>query len=89
MATEGVSISPSVARSLSLLEQRDLAAIALGLPSTWCVQIEPPFGQLAITPKAGRRRYHRAWVADPATRRIARDDGLPGLRRSFDRTTLW
>jgi len=75
VATKGRA-SPSVARSLSVLEQRDLAAIARALPLTWCVVVEPPSGQLSIGPLSGRRRYHRAWVASLAAGRIVHDSAL-------------
>jgi hypothetical protein len=66
--------SPSVARALSELEAECLAAIALALPSSWVVVIEPPFGQVAITPVSERPRFHRSWVASGSQRRIYRDD---------------
>jgi hypothetical protein len=37
--------------------------------------IEPPFGQLALTPLAERKVFHRAYVASVALRRIFHDDG--------------
>jgi len=68
--------SPSVARSLSAPERDDLAALALSLPASWVVVVEPPYGQLAITPSKERRRYHRAWVASGERRRIFHDNGI-------------
>lgn len=68
--------SPSVARALSDLEKECLAAIALALPASWVVSVEPPHGQVAITPVAERNRFHRCWVASGHQRRIWRDDGL-------------
>jgi hypothetical protein len=67
--------SPSVARSLSALEAADLAWIATALPPDWVVTVEPPFGQLAISPANERRRHHRCWVASPRNRTIFRDAG--------------
>lgn len=72
--------SPSVARSLSISEQRDLVALAKSIPSTWAVVVEPPYGQLAITPLAERKRFHRCWVASVAAGRIYHDDGLSHAR---------
>lgn len=66
--------SASVARALSDLEAECLAAIALALPASWVVTIEPPHGQVAITPVAERSRFHRCWVASGSQRRIYRDD---------------
>lgn len=54
-----------------------LAALALALPASWVVCVEPPHGQIAITPVAERHRFHRCWVADGHQRRIFRDDGRP------------
>lgn len=56
-------------------EAEQLATTACALPDSWCVVIEPPFGQLALTPLAERRIYHRAHVASVALRRIFHDDG--------------
>ena len=81
-ATMGTSreASPSVARALSDLEQECLAAIALALPASWVVQVEPPYGQVSITPVAERNRFHRCWVASGSQRRIFRDDSLASVR---------
>lgn len=79
MATEGRD-SPSVARALSDLEKECLAAIALALPASWVVTVEPPYGQVSITPVAERNRFHRCWVASGAQRRIFRDDALMSVR---------
>lgn len=79
VATNRGKDSSSAARSLSALEASDLVATAAGLPESWGVRIEPPYGQLAILPLSGRRRYHRAWIAARRYGRIARDDAL-GLR---------
>jgi hypothetical protein len=75
MGAEGRD-SPSVARALSDLEKECLAAIALSLPASWVVTVEPPYGQLAITPVSERHRFHRCWVASGSQRRIYRDDAL-------------
>lgn len=75
-------ISPSVARALSDLERECLAAIALALPASWVVTVEPPHGQLAITPVAERHRFHRCWVASGHERRIYRDDSLRAMKHS-------
>jgi hypothetical protein len=64
---------------LSDLEAECLAAIALALPASWVVVIEPPFGQVAIMPVAERHRFHRCWVASGAQRRIYRDDSRDHL----------
>jgi hypothetical protein len=80
MATPGEP-APSVARALSDLERECLAAIALALPASWVVTIEPPHGQVSITPVAERHRFHRCWVASGSQRRIFRDDGLAVGRR--------
>jgi hypothetical protein len=66
---------PSVARSLSDSERIDLAASASALPDDWVVVIEPPYGQLAITPRKGSMRFHRSWVAHGASSRIFHDNG--------------
>lgn len=68
--------SPSVARALSELEAECLAAIALAIPASWVVTVEPPYGQLAISPVEERNRFHRCWVASGGQRRIYRDNGL-------------
>lgn len=72
--------SPSVARALSDLEKESLAAIALALPASWVVAVEPPYGQVTITPVAERHRFHRCWVASGSQRRIFRDDALGSVR---------
>jgi hypothetical protein len=56
-------------------EAEQLIATARTLPTSWCLVVEPPFGQLAITPSAERRIYHRCHVAAVAVGRIFRDDG--------------
>ncbi len=81
VASRGES-SPSVARALSDLEKECLAAIALALPASWVVTVEPPYGQLSITPVAERHRFHRCWVASGSQRRIYRDDAVPLARAS-------
>lgn len=73
--------SPSVARALSDLEAECLAAIALALPASWVVQIEPPHGQLSIRPVSERNRFHRCWVASGSQRRIYREDSVTEFRR--------
>lgn len=78
MGATGSGDFPSVARTLGSEEVKSLAALALALPHGWVVVVEPPYGQLAITPRVGRRRFHRAWVASGDGRRIYRDCGLPG-----------
>jgi hypothetical protein len=40
------------------------------------VTVEPPYGQVAITPVTERHRFHRCWVASGSQRRIFRDDAL-------------
>lgn len=75
VATSGEA-SASVASALSDLERECLAAIALALPASWVVSVEPPHGQVAITPVLERHRFHRCWVASGSQRRIFRDDGL-------------
>lgn len=79
VASRGETV-PSVARLLSDLEAESLAAIALSLPASWVVTVEPPYGQLSMTPVAERHRFHRCWVASGSQRRIYRDDGLAGQR---------
>jgi hypothetical protein len=61
------------AAPLSVAERDDLIAVAVSLPDSWVAALEPPYGQLAITPVDERRRYHRCWVASAAARRLARD----------------
>lgn len=68
--------SPSAARALGTQEAEDLIAIAKALPPTWAVIIEPPHGQLAITPLRSRHRFHRCWVASLSLGRVTRDVGL-------------
>jgi hypothetical protein len=70
---------PSVARALSDLERECLAAIALALPASWVVCVEPPFGQVSITPVQERHRFHRCFVASGSQRRIFREDGSSRL----------
>lgn len=48
---------------------------ALALPPGWVVAVEPPWGQLALSPPGGRRRYHRCFIADGQRRLITRDVG--------------
>lgn len=72
----GEATSASVASALSDLEKECLAAIALALPASWVVVVEPPYGQLSITPVLERNRFHRCWVASGSQRRIYREDAL-------------
>lgn len=69
-------LSPSVARALSDLETADVIAIARALPLDWQVAIEPPFGQVSISPRQGARRFHRCIVASRSIGRITRDNAL-------------
>ena len=77
--------SPSVARALSDLEREALAAIALAIPASWVVCVEPPYGQVSITPVQERHRFHRCWVASGSQRRIFREDGLRSSRSTPER----
>lgn len=70
---------PSVARGLQKSESDQLIAIAKGLPETWCVQILPPYGQLAIGPLADRQLYVRTHTASLAWRAIRRERWRPAL----------
>ena len=65
----------SAASALLPFEAEQLAATATGLPSSWVLAVEPPYGQLAPTPRLGRRRNHRCVVVDGARRIICRDAG--------------
>jgi hypothetical protein len=71
--------SPSAARALLPYEVEQITAMAVGLPDSWVVCIEPPFGQMSISPGTERKIRHRCWVASPASRRIFRDNGLNHL----------
>ncbi len=75
MGTSGRD-SPSAARALSALEVTDLTTVALGLPDTWVATLEPPYGQLAITPNVGRRIHLRCHVASGSRRVLYRDGRL-------------
>lgn len=57
---------------LSALEREDIAAVALALPEGWIVQLEPPHGQMAITPRVGAPQYVACWSADRESRRMTR-----------------
>jgi len=70
-------LSPSVARPLSPSEAADVKATALGLPESWCVQVLPPHGQLAITPLGERERATLCWVASRSLGRITREPWRP------------
>lgn len=59
-----------------MLDAAEIIAIARAIPDDWCVMIEPPYGQVSIGPLAGRKRFHRCWVASKHLGRITRDDGL-------------
>lgn len=76
MSARRGEISASAASSLSSSEAYDLKVLALALPESWAVQIEPPYGQLALVPLSSRRRYHRCWVASRRIGRIVRDSAL-------------
>lgn len=79
--SEARSISPSVREAvrsaasepLSEAEREQLRDIALALPAAWVVSLEPPFGQVAISPTRERPRYHRCWVGSVALGRLYRD----------------
>jgi hypothetical protein len=75
----GEAFSPSVARSLEPSEAADIAAVAKGLPPTWCVQLLPPHGQMAIVPLASRVRSPRIWTAAPAWGVIRHEAWRPGV----------
>ena len=47
-----------------------MRAVAEGLPASWCVQLIPPHGQLAIAPFSTRTRYVRCWVGSVALGRL-------------------
>jgi len=49
----------------------------LGLPDTWCVQVLPPRGQLAITPLSERERATLCWLASRSLGRITREPWRP------------
>lgn len=67
---QGDRHSPSVARALEPGEIEDLRALGPTIPLSHRVVIEPPYGQLALTPRAEGVRYYRVWVVDPVTMRI-------------------
>jgi len=67
---------PSAARALKPFEVAELVAIARGLPETWCVQILPPEGQLAIVPVAGRRSHHRCFSASRHWGAVIHENGI-------------
>ena len=75
MPPPGESV-PSAARFLKAYEIGDLAAIARALPEDWCVQVEPPYGQLVIRPLSGRSTHHRCWTAARRWGAIRRESGL-------------
>lgn len=56
-------------------EADQLIATARTLPTSWCLVVEPPHGQIAITPSAERKIFHRCYVASVALGRIFHDDG--------------
>jgi hypothetical protein len=56
-----------------MAEREQLKSVACALPDSWVVSMEPPHGQLAISPIAERRRYHRCWVGSVALGRLYRD----------------
>lgn len=70
--------SLSVAKALSPSEASDLVALAVSLPDSWCVQILPPDGQLAIGPLSDRPTHHRCWTAAVAWGAIRRESCIGG-----------
>jgi len=75
----GEVTAPSAARHLQALEAAQLADTAKALPASWVVQIEAPYGQLAITPRDGAPIHVRCWVADPVARVVRRTRWQPLL----------
>jgi hypothetical protein len=57
--------SPSAARTFSPGAIAQIAAVARALPASWCVAIEPPYGQLVITPRRGYRFRYLTLVVLP------------------------
>lgn len=72
MRVPGKQIVPSAARPLSALEAAQLASVARELPDGWILQIEAPYGQVAITPRDEAPYHVRCWVSDPALQRTYR-----------------
>lgn len=60
--------SASAASTFSAFERSELVATALGLPSTWVVTVEPPYGQIRIEPVKGAHWKAETLVATPRGR---------------------
>lgn len=60
--TDQGKASPSAARTFSSEEVNDLLELALALPPGWHVAVEPPFGQVRLSPNRGAPYFHDALV---------------------------
>lgn len=67
---------PSVARALTGSEADQIIATARAIPLSWVLTIEPPYGQLSLSPIAERPVRHRCFIASPSWGSIRRDNGL-------------
>ena len=78
VAPPGEGTVPSAARVLKAVEVAQLASIARALPSSWCVQLLPPHGQLSITPLRGRPVHHRCFTAAAEWGAVRHEKGCTG-----------
>ena len=62
MGTPEIAVA-SAASVLRFHERVDLGVLAAALPEGWCAVVEPPYGQLCITPIAGYRFPRFCWAA--------------------------
>lgn len=67
---------PSAARALSVTEAAEIIATARTIPLSWVLTVEPPYGQLSLSPIAERPVRHRCFIASPSWGSIRRDNGL-------------
>lgn len=63
--TPPARLSPCVARSFSASDVSELTEVAGCLPHGWCLAVESPHGQLALTPVNGYHWAHRGMVFAP------------------------
>lgn len=68
---------PSAARLLLPEEAAELGATAVNLPDGWTVTIEPPHGQLALTPPGLRYRAVGCYIVDRERRVVTRERWHP------------
>ena len=58
-------VSASAASTFSSSEVDELRTVARALPGSWCVQVNPPYGQVSISPVAGAKFSYGCLVVAP------------------------